>query len=474
MSARTLTLPAIVLVSRHAGTWLVHGLWLAFNLGAACLDSPAHMPRLVLSSIGIAFWWMLMSGHLLGTVWQMHRMLLPRTWRTLATLLLPAWALTVLLPALAWAWLDQASLLSGVWVLTVVALATMLLTSVPPIVMAALIPLGFALKLAAHIGIEQPPWTDASALVTPLVLAGLTALCWWPMFRHGAPASQWLRPIAIALLTSTGTFSLDQMRQQQAIGWLGGNVHPDLMLPVQKRARAILGVALGPAIGKPRLRALLLGHLWLVALAGLWLIAPLSGQAGTGDRRFLLFLPSIMVAVVSVSALMRLWTLFRKPELGLYELALLPGQATGAGRAHDLARLLLERMGISTAIACAVMAVFGVVLQAPVVYFAMLLGTGLACLLVNATLSLWCSVRGGLHGMLLGWVIGLEAALVLLANHHAIARGQVPGWMLLAWTALLLAAGGALARLTRRLGLRQQPWQARAGRPLPRQASTPC
>ncbi|SEM24500.1 hypothetical protein SAMN05428989_3485 [Pseudoxanthomonas sp. GM95] len=462
MSAHPLTLPATVIANRHAGTWLVHALWLVFNVGAALVPVPNHMLHLLLSGFGIAFWWMLMSGHLLGTAWQMHRMLLPRVWSTLARLLLPAWIVTVLLPALAWAWLDHASVLSSMWILTMIMLGSVLLTSVPPVLMLAMLPLGIGLKIAALLGLhlDLPAWNDAMAMAAPPLLCVLVVLCWWPLFRRGAPTAQWLRPIAITLQTGTGAFSVEQMRQQQTVGWLGGNIPPALALPARHRNRAVMGVALGPAIGKPTLRALLLGHLWLVALMALWLSS--SGRdADHGARVVTFFMPSIMVAMMPASALTRMWMLFRKPELGLYELALLPGQASGSTRAHDLVQQLLERMGTSTLIAIVLMSTYGALRGAPPVYFIALLGTGLASLLVNATLALWCAGRGGVHGMALGVLMVLECAAVLMASYRIIDLGQVPGWILFAWTTLMLASGVTLARLARRFGERKQPWQSR-------------
>ncbi|WCE05765.1 hypothetical protein [Pseudoxanthomonas sp. JBR18] len=459
-----LSLPATVVFNRHAGTWLVHGLWLVLMIGAALVPldpDKAHILRLVLAGGGIGLWWLLMSGHLLGAAWQMHRMRLPKVWSTLARLLLPSWVVTAVLPALLFTWLDQAPVLSNVWILSVVALGTILVTSLPPVVMVLLPAVALVPRVLEIAGISFAISFGASSntvWLPCLLLASITA-CWWPLFRHGAPTTQWRRPIAIALQTNTGAFSLEQMRQQQTQRWFGGNVPPALTLPDTGRARAALGVSLGPGLGTPTLTALLQGHLWLLILPAMWWLSS-HGDDSRADR-VSLFFPAFIVASVAVHALMRLWTLFRKPELGLHDLALLPGLPAASERGRALVSLLLTRMVASTSITTAIMAGYGMLSNAPLAYYSVLLGTGLASVLVNACVALWCVARGGMHGMVLGLLMCVEAIALLVANASIMGSRVPTSATLVGWTMMLVAAGVALGRLRRRIDHRSQPWIAR-------------
>lgn len=407
--------------------------------------------QLTLTGIAVVFWWLLAGSRLLSFAYHARQLRIPRPLAHLPQSLAAGLALTVLLPTLLWTALG-----SDPWlclaVLALCACAGLFWASMPPWLMFLALGVGLLSRFLPEL--PQIHWPTLPAPLYPAalaaLLAALTALFWSRVFRRGAPARAWSLPIALALGMIGENVEDQQLRQQQA-GWLhqaslSGGV-PD---GLRHRPRAALSLALGPGFGCS-LRTLAVENLWLLGVVGVWLLL-YAGKPMEGGNRVGLAFPALMVAFsVSLPAL-RLWTLYRRPSLGLHELALLPGLAAhGESRAGSLVRVLMRRQAVSLLISLSLMFAYGVLLRAPAGYYTALLWIGAA----SAMLACWLAMlvtRRRVGGALL-LLSGLAAGIAGMLTMTTAVAGNAPGWLLPAWAGacvvLLLLYGFALQALRR-------------------------
>lgn len=437
-----------------AGGWtsaLVLVLGVVAGLLLSALTGPGHGQitlLLALPAMFTMFWAMLTGGRLLAMCISSAALRLPQ-WRGQALRCgLAAVAIGVVLPAAVIALVSPTGFALAVAALAVGMGIGLFWASMPPWSIFVLFPAGLALdRLADGAGssaismLLRSPAMFLAGLA--LVSLAASALCWWWLSRYrGAALGAWSRPLAIAFTQSTRQL----LEQGQQDNWnsrlfaLDTPVGSDL----RHHPQQALAIALGPGFGRGTLRNVLATQGPIVAVAVFWL---LRGNTTGGRGHIGLAFAPLMVLSTAFAPMIRLQTLFWRPALGLHELALLPGLP--ARPAPSLAAQLGRQAIVRSLPALAVMAGFGLAVDAPRGYYLMLMWTcaGSLFLMSGATLLSLRSRPGrwACAALVVALILGLMATML------ATMRGDPPSWLHTAWSLVLIAGvvlqGAALARL---------------------------
>ncbi|KAF1695783.1 hypothetical protein CSC62_10090 [Pseudoxanthomonas jiangsuensis] len=401
---------------------------------------------LMLSAVFTMFWAMLAGARLIALTVHAARLRLPHTGRQALLCGLAAAVLVVLVPALI---MTMAT--GGGFALAAAALAAatalgLFWVSMPPWMMWVLIASGVAARWLPG---SLDDATARAWLGSPLFIAALAALlfaasasCWWWIARRPRPQGTWSTPMALAL-PADGRGSLEQAQQAN---WNSPLFALDTPIgsALHREPQQALAIALGPGFGRGTLRNVLATQGPIVAVALFWLL--LGNTTGGRGHIGLAFAP-LMVLSTAFAPMIRLQTLFWRPALGLHELALLPGLP--ARPAPSLAAQLGRQAIVRSLPALAVMAGFGLAVDAPRGYYLMLMWTcaGSLFLMSGATLLSLRSRPGrwACAALVVALILGLMATML------ATMRGDPPSWLHTAWSLVLIAGvllqGAALARL---------------------------
>lgn len=460
MSAVTLpaprrpALPAALRTVVTAGGWSNAMVLASAGIGPllAWLDLGDQAARggLLASAILTLFWAMLAGARLLALAAGAAQERLPY-WRRQAWLQgLMAAALGVLLPATlhaaaapgialgyALAGLGAGAALGLLWV------------SMPPWLMWVFI--------AASAGLRWLPgelddstlegWMASPVLLgaTALALLGMSAACWVGLARRRTPAGQWSTPLALAFGRPAGAMGSPWHATRSGAG--AGLLAQDTPVGtgLHREPGQALAIALGPGFGRNTAGNVLAAQGPMLAVAALWLL--LGSGAGGKLHVGLMFAP-LMVLSAALAPLVRLHSLFWRPALGLHELALLPGLPRQPAR--WLSGLLVRQMIVRGLPTLAVMAGFGLAIDAPRPYYPLLLWSSAAgaALLAGATVAClhWRAGRWIPLGLAMLLVVALVAGMLVGLRTPAL-----PAWLHGAWSLALLAGVvvhlGAVGRL---------------------------
>lgn len=401
---------------------------------------------LVLATMFILFWAMVAGGRLVALCATAAAQRLPR-WRHQAWRCgVAALALAVLLPATLQAQgspfgfgLAAAALAAG-------AALGLFCVSMPPWLMWVLIGMGVVARwLPGEVdGATLQAWLGSARAIgtAALVLLAASAACWaWLPARRDA-LGPWSKPIALAMVAMSGTgIQAQQAAYASPMFAMDTPVGSDL----RRAPQQALAIALGPGFGRSTAKGLLATHGPIVAVALFWL---LLGSGAEGKVHVGLMFAPLMVLSTALAPMMRLQALYWRPPLGLHELALLPGlpRQPAPSLSGQLGRQVIAR----TLPALAVMAAFGLAVDAPGAYYPLLfwISAAGAFLLSAATLLSLHSFNGRVACATL---MVLFTIAVIAAMAVGVRAAQAPAWLHTAASIALLAGvvlhGTALARL---------------------------
>lgn len=441
-----------------AGGWANALIVLGTGLGILLPALTGFDPTggVVLASILTSFWAMLAGMRLIALFLTSARLRAPHLPGRALVCGLTALVLAVLLPAMALAMTTSVGFAMAAAVLATGLALGLFLTSMPPWTLWPLLAIGA--------GAHWLPRVPDSALPEPSMLAGwislfalsvlgLCALCWaWMASRNHRQEDlkPWSTPMAMAMARS----NLDLFGQAQQAGW------NSLLTPqtpvgnaLQRTPQQALGIALGPGFGRNSLRNVLVAQAPNVAVSLFWLLGTDPGS----QPHIGLTLAPFMVISVALIPMARLQTLFWRPAQGLHELALLPGLPQQPALAWAIAGLLGWQTIVRSLPALAVMAGFGLVVDAPHAYYPMLAWAcaGGLLLLTGATLLSLRSKAGRWASMALCGLILLCMMATMIATTM---RGGPPAWLQAAWGIVLLAGVLLHASALVRLRALPHPW----------------
>ncbi len=422
------------------------------GIGPADSSTPITL-GLAVAAICTLFWSLLGTGRLAALLWQARQLRLPGLGRQTAMLALGTLLLTVVVPTLVHTSLGSAlpQTLAVLWLATALGLFWV---SMPPWLIWPSIVLSAALRW-----LPDPVWQLADILVTPqgmaaagIVLAALSAFFWWIPLRRGAPAGPWSTPLALTVGQSLGSVATTTGGTSTGMPLFGGKQNLGGLAAAPMRA---LAVALGPGFGLASPHSLLATHGPTVAVAAFWLLLGNGNDDATNGAQHigLVFAP-VMVLATALAPLMRLETLFRRPAMGLHELALTPGLPSPAAPA--LMQVLLRQLLGRAAGGLLVMTGFALAVGAAPGYYPVLLTTSLCGLLLIGGCALLSVSAPRLRPLLV--VMMIAVTLSIFTSMLPTVRGTPPAWLLTAWL-----AGGLLAVLPWCLSLarlrdRPHPW----------------
>jgi len=439
-----------------AGGWtnglLLLGPALGPLLAWASAPGRAFQLGLVLCAVCTVFWAMLAGARLVALflgAWQLRT---PRVRQHALACGAAALAMVVVVPALVLAATTSGSFAMAAAVLAAALALGLFWVSMPPWAMWPLLALGVGARWL-------PGWVDEALLraalhpgAIALVAAGLLgacAACWaWMAARPRDPGT-WSTPLSLTMARG-GLDPSGLARQPYAETSL---LTPDTPVgsALRRAPQEALAIALGPGFGRHSLRNVLVAQVPIVGVAAFWLLLGTGG----GDRPHigLAFAP-LMVLSTAFAPVVRLQTLFWRPALGLHELALLPGLP---GRPALSLAAQLGRQAIARALpALAVMAAFGLAVDAPRAYYHLLLWSSAACLFLLSGGTL-LSLRSQ-AGRWACAALGLLLALLSVGGMLVALRGEPPAWLHTAWSAALLAGVVLQGVAQERLKALPHPW----------------
>lgn len=448
--------PALRLVFSSGG-WANALILLGMALGpllalAGIERGKASLIGLVLAATCTMLWTMLAGGRLVGLFVQSARLRLPRLGRQAALCAATTVVLVVLLPAMVVA-------PAGGYALAAAALATavalgLFWVSMPPWTMWVLIAAGVAARWlpgevddAAVTALFHSPGFFAAAAA---LLLAASALCWWWLGRHRRQALRpWSTPLALAFAAGVQGLPGQSHAGGQDSPWLAQDTPVGSGL--RREPQQALAIALGPGFGRHTPRNVLAAQGPVLAVAVFWLM--LGTTTGGRIHIGLTFAP-LMVLSAALAPMLRLLVLYARPALGLHELALLPGlpRRPALSLASQLGRQAIAR----SLPALAVMAGFGLAVDAPPPYYLLLVWVTAASLFLLAGATLLALHSGGARLVLAG--LTALVTIAVLASMLAARGAQAPSWLLQAWSAALLAGVALHGLALSRLQARPHPW----------------
>lgn len=402
---------------------------------------------LVLAVVSIMFWAMVAGGRLIALCAAAAAQRLPHWRRQAWRYGVAALAMAVLLPASLQApgspfgfGLAAAALAAG-------AALGLFCMSMPPWLTWVLIAMGVLARWLPG-EVEDATllaWLESARAIgtAALVLLAASAACWaWLPARRDS-LGPWSKPIALAMAASGTGIQAQQTAYASPMFAMDTPVGSNL----RRAPQQALAIALGPGFGRGTPKSLLGTHGPIVAVALFWLL--LGTGSSTGDKVHvgLVFAP-LMVLSTALAPLMRLQAMYWRPPLGLHELALLPGlpRQPALSLSGQLGRQVIARV----LPALAVMAAFGLAVDAPRPYYTLLfwISAAGAFLLSAATLL---SLHSRTGRVACATLVVVFTIAVIAAMAVGVRAAQPPTWLQTAASVALLAGvalhGTALARL---------------------------
>ena len=403
---------------------------------------------LVLAAMSVMFWTMVAGGCLVALCATAAAQRLPRWHRQAWRCGVAALAMAVLLPAALQAQGSPVGFGLAAAALAAGAALGLFFVSMPPWLMWVMIGMGMAARwLPGEVdGATLQAWlvSPRAVGVVALALLAACAACWAWLWARRDSLGPWSKPIALAITTASGTgIQAQQAAYASPMFMMDTPVGSDL----RRAPQQALAIALGPGFGRSTARSLLATHGPVVAVALFWLL--LGTGAGPGEKFHvgLTFAP-LMVLSTALAPMIRLQALYWRPALGLHELALLPGlpRQPAASLSGQLGRQTIARILPPLA----VMAGFGLAVDAPPAYYPLLFWISAACafLLAGATLL---SLHSRAGRIACATLMVLLTIAVIAAMAIGVRATQTPAWLQTAASIALLAGvvlyGAALARL---------------------------
>lgn len=409
------------------------------------------------------FWWVVAGARLLGLGLAADDLKLPCGNRQTNRLLVTATIVTVALPATVSAMIGLSFPL--ILLAMLIGAGTGVLCSlVPPWTMAIPLTAFFLiLKFAIPDFVSMLSHDPLKYLTFAFLLCLLLNVLAYRKLPRGQSefVSPWKQPMVLSMQMVGYGEAIQRNQaalQSSNLGWMQGVALPDVPGDLKRRKIAALSLALGPGFARGRMDA----RTWLASIAPpafvFWVWTLLVEDGTNSTRILLLWLAVLMSALASAKHAQSIYMLRIRPQLGMHELALLPGLSKNGEAATAFSKLLTQRILASSLPMLMLSFGVGLWLDAPLVFFHLAIWmTFTGMFLMNA--SVLVNLRFKLPSLILWLPLGLYVVATLWTTLAVMRPVESrPDWPTTAWSLGLIMATIAWLTALELLKRRPHPW----------------